>query len=306
MGQSEVVVIGGCNLDIQGAPLAPGRAKESLPGKVTMAPGGAARNIAENLARLGNAVRLISAVGADAAGQRILTACAEAGVDVSSVCRLHDKPTSVYLSILDHHNELVRAINDMHIIEQMNPELMSEEFAGLSDCQALVFDVNLPPETLKCLFDLQLKPPIFVDCVSASKVVRLKPYLGKVHCLKPNIAEAELLWGKTIKDDKGLGQCADWLHGQGVAQVFISLGRKGLLASADGQRLLVSPKPTKVVSSSGSGDALLAGLVHGHLRQLDLAATADFAQACARLTLSHHSTVNPLMSLEAIEVLLAG
>ena len=56
---SFVLALGGANLDIVAT--APGfQAAESNPGRIRCAPGGVARNVAENLARLGHAVGLVT------------------------------------------------------------------------------------------------------------------------------------------------------------------------------------------------------------------------------------------------------
>jgi sugar/nucleoside kinase (ribokinase family) len=57
------------------------------PVAVVVVPGGVGRNIAENLARLGTQVHLVSAVGADALGDELLAATAAARVDVGNVRR---------------------------------------------------------------------------------------------------------------------------------------------------------------------------------------------------------------------------
>ncbi len=67
-----VLVIGGTLLDTKGKPdagLAPGT---SNPGRIRSSRGGTARNVAENLARLGTNVLLITAVGNDVIGQKLL------------------------------------------------------------------------------------------------------------------------------------------------------------------------------------------------------------------------------------------
>ena len=43
--------------------------------------------------------------------------------------------------------------------------------------------------------------PIFADPVSTAKAVKLRPVLGRLHTLKPNRIEAELLSGVSITDE---------------------------------------------------------------------------------------------------------
>ena len=57
-----------------------------------------------------------------------------------------------------------------------------------------------------------------------------------------------------------------------------------------------------VVNTSGAGDALLAGLVHGFLSRSPLADAVDFAMACAELTLSSPRANHPELSLATVQL----
>ena len=59
----------------------------SNPGHAIWAPGGVGRNIAETLARLGNPVELIAAVGGDPAGVELVERTKAAGVGVDHLVR---------------------------------------------------------------------------------------------------------------------------------------------------------------------------------------------------------------------------
>ena len=78
MGE-HVLVIGGTLLDTKGKPDAGLEPGTSNPGQISRARGGTARNVAENLARLGTNVLLITAVGNDTIGRQLLAQTAEAG-----------------------------------------------------------------------------------------------------------------------------------------------------------------------------------------------------------------------------------
>ena len=65
-GAAPIAVIGGANIDISAKHSAPvAVAGDSQRGKISVSAGGVARNIAENLARLGSAVQLITGLGDD-------------------------------------------------------------------------------------------------------------------------------------------------------------------------------------------------------------------------------------------------
>lgn len=60
-----VVIIGSANIDVAGYSHESLNYADSNPGKIKFTPGGVGRNIAQNLALLGNKAWLLSAVGSD-------------------------------------------------------------------------------------------------------------------------------------------------------------------------------------------------------------------------------------------------
>jgi pseudouridine kinase len=87
-----VCVIGGANVDIHGAAYQPLRLRDSNPGSVHVSPGGVARNVAENLSRLGVDCRLVTAVGKDPHGEMLLAHGRETGIDMRYVQELESAP----------------------------------------------------------------------------------------------------------------------------------------------------------------------------------------------------------------------
>ncbi|HXF83104.1 MAG TPA: PfkB family carbohydrate kinase, partial [bacterium] len=74
-----VVVLGGVNVDLLARAQGPLRPAASTPGRVAITAGGAGRNVAENLARLGVPTVLIAAAGDDALTDAVLARTAAAG-----------------------------------------------------------------------------------------------------------------------------------------------------------------------------------------------------------------------------------
>jgi pseudouridine kinase len=91
------------------------------------------------------------------------------------------------------------------------------------------------------------------------------------------------------------------LHQRGVKQVVISLGREGAVwcdaAGATGHR---AAQPVAMASATGAGDALLSGLVYGHLQALQMDLSVPLAMACAELTLSSTFANSPDLCVAAV------
>jgi len=283
---ARITVVGGANMDVGAqtqTPLLPG---DSTPGHIHYAPGGVGRNIAENLARLGSAVSLVSVVGEDAFGRDILAHTRRVGVDVAGVKSLAGQRTATYLSMHGPDGDMALAVNDMAILESLTPALLQAESAISSPTDLLVLDCNLSVPALTWLLE-QASQPVFVDAVSVAKCQRLMPVLVQVHTLKVNRMEAQALCGTAVNTADDARRAAQALHGLGVQRVVLSLGALGVAwCDADGSTGVRAAGAVPVVNTTGAGDALLAGLVHAHALGLCLPRSVEYAMACAEITLS--------------------
>ena len=147
-GQQFVLVLGGANMDISGATERLLVAGDSNPGHIRCAPGGVARNVAENLARLGNDTRLITAVGDDLYGRSLLESTQKAGVDVQGCWVLAGESTSTYLSLHGPDGDMAVAVNDMRILERITPERLAVYADRVRHAAAMVVDCNLIADAL--------------------------------------------------------------------------------------------------------------------------------------------------------------
>jgi pseudouridine kinase len=300
-----VLAIGAANMDLAASTTHGLALGDSTPGMVRSAPGGVARNVAENLARLGLEVCLLSPVGDDLQGRGLLERTREAGVDVDACWTLHGERTSSYVSLHGADGDMVAAINDMTILERVTPEQLAHKKDLLTHAEVFFLDCNLPEAALEWLFLQARDRPVFVDPVSAFKCRRVLPWLGRVHTLKANRLEAQALWGQPVNSDLEIEAAARWLHAQGVQQVVLSLGARGLYWSAGNSRSGWQPAiPVPVVNATGAGDALMAGLLHQHLRDVPLEQAVVFSAGCAAFTLAASQANHPGLSVAGVRHLL--
>ena len=302
-----VVVIGGANMDIVAQTGTPLMASDSTPGEIRCAPGGVARNVAENLARLGEQVQLVSVAGDDPFGHILLDATRDAGVDITAFRVLPSRRSSTYLSVHGLDGDMAVAVNDMGILDSITPDYLRSLQAPLQAASCWALDCNLSSDALQWLFGNASQMPVFVDGVSAAKCTKLIPWLPRIHTLKVNGLEAQTLSGLPAQSVHEAQLAARALHQTGVRRVVISLGAKGTCwCDSNGQVGHRAARKVAVVNTSGAGDALLAGLVHSHLGAMPLPESVELAMACAELTLSSTFANNPNLSLATVQHQLAA
>ena len=297
---SYAVVVGGVNVDIGGRSFAPLVAQDSNPGSVRLSLGGVGRNIAHNLALLGTDVHLLTAYGDDLYGERVAASCSELGIDLSHALRIAGGATSTYLYLTDHRGEMALAVSDMEICKKITPSYLSSQLPLLQNAQVVVADANLSAESLEFLAE-NCAAPLFVDPVSTAKAQKLRPILGKIHTLKPNRLEAELLSGVPIRSEQDLERAADVLTEMGLHRMFISLGSQGVYAAMGSERLRLPNLPGQMVNTTGCGDAFMAALVWAYLEGMDLKSTALAGLAAGAIAMESGETINPALSAPALK-----
>ena len=143
-----VLVIGSASIDTKGHvhhAITPGN---SMPGDIRSSVGGVARNVAENLARLGIRTLLLSAVGQDGSGRRLLTQAEASGIDVSQVIQSSEHHTAAYVTILAKTGMPFVAVDDMAAMEDITPSYVYSKRRWFRDASMIVLDANLPIKTL--------------------------------------------------------------------------------------------------------------------------------------------------------------
>ena len=296
---SYIAVAGGVNVDIGAQSVRRLQSKDSNPGRVRTGLGGVGRNIAHNLALLGADVELLTAIGGDHYAELVARSCESLGIGVSRALRVPESSTSTYVCISDERGDMALAVSDMAICGALTPEYFAAQLDVLNGAALVVADTNLPAASLRYLAE-HLTVPLFVDPVSAAKTERLAGLLPRIHTIKPNALEAEILSGVPVVDRNSARRAARQIIESGVRQVFLSLGKEGFLAAAEDETVWQPAPEAEVVNTTGAGDAMMAALVWAWLRGENLSRAAALGAAAAAITIENEETVSPALSAEAV------
>jgi pseudouridine kinase len=302
--ESPVLAIGGASVDLIGRLKNELRPGTSNPANIRTSFGGVARNVAENLARLGQPVCLITAVGMDHSGEQLVNQLAAAGVDVSAVLRTPLHPTGAYLGVVGPSGRLHFALDDINATNALTPDHI-QGHAELFDRASLVFlDANLPRDTLRKVFSLARKYgcPVYADPTSASLAERIRPYLSRLRMITPNSAEAGVLCDLPFEDRSRQAalDAAKCLVSQGVGIALISLAEFGVVYATSETSGHIPAVRTRIMDPTGAGDSLTATVIFGLLNEIPLDDAVRLGVTAASLTLRHQGTVLQDLSLEML------
>lgn len=298
-----VVGVGGANLDMHARSRNPVVMRDSNPSFMHTSTGGVTRNIIENLARQGVSCKLLTAVGNDAFGDRILRGCRDVGIDVTRVYVSMEFPSSCYFALTDQKGDMLIGASDMRIVENLPPEYLEENRELLQGAKAIVCDTNPSIEFLEKLTEVvDGKTKIFIDPVSTTYSRKMEGLYDRFYLAKPNLIELEMLTGIQCSTDDGIRQAADVLLNKGLESIAVSLGGRGCYyADRQGRQMFRALRRIEtMVDATGAGDAFMAGLVHAWCAGSEPEEMLDYALASGIIAVQSGETINPDMSDEAV------
>lgn len=299
-----ILVVGASLLDVKGKPTAGLEPGTSNPARIRSTRGGTARNVAENLARLGGDVVLVSAVGDDAAGQSVMADTAAAGVDISHVRIIQGASTGGYMALLEADGQLSVALDDTTVMETISPLYLEENRRLFEQAVMVMVDGGVTPMALKKVIDLALEYdlPICADPSSSRLAHKIVPYLSHFKLVVPNEVEAAEICGIEYlgyDPDTSLDM-ARQLNERGVDHAVITLSDFGLVYSTGEESGYLPAKYSEMADSTGTGDAVSAAIIFGMLNDLDTIECMRLGASAASLTLQTNETVVPDLSLDML------
>lgn len=237
--------------------------------------GGVARNVAENLARLGADVALVSAVGRDFAAEALLAALRAAGVDTTGIARSAEHPTGTYIAIIDPDGELTIGVSDLAAVESLGTDEIARMWPLVGAADFVFADCNLPPDALASLIATcgGAGLPLAIDVVSIPKSARLPANLHTVDVLFCNTDEAP------------------GCRGRGARALVITDGPRPIAIHRNGGIETIPVQPVAAVDVTGAGDSLIAATLVRLCAGDDLAAAVAFGAQCAARTVTSLATV---------------
>ncbi|MBT2584082.1 carbohydrate kinase [Planococcus sp. ISL-109] len=293
--EDAILCIGGANVDRKFHLKATSVPGTSNPATVTRSVGGVARNIAENIGRLGHKVQLITVAGDDPEWRFIEEASA-AFMDTALTKNIAHGVTGSYTAVLEPDGEMTLALADMDIYSELTPAYLEPHRAKLMHAKLLIVDLNCPKETVRYLQDLasSARVPVAVIPVSAPKMDRLGESLTGISWLILNRDEAALRLGLSITDEADWRRSVELLLQQGAGAVVVTGGKDGAMAgNGEGIAHFKAIETQRVEDVTGAGDAFTGGLLHGCLSGYGFTQAVRLGMVNAAKTLDSAQTVRP-------------
>ena len=297
-----ILVIGATLLDTKGQPTTGLEPNVSNPAAIRNARGGTARNVAENLALLGADVTLLSAVGDDITGRRLLAQTATANVNVEHVLSVDAVSTGSYIAIINEDGSLAVALNDTRVMEHVTPDFLYRQRDLFRTADLIMFDGSLSEHAIEVIIYLaeQYDVAICADPSSRRLTHKLQPHLAKFKLVAPNAAEAAALCDVTLSDDDSTRLLAQQLVQLGVDVAVVTIADFGFVYATEFENGIVPALEGDIVDTTGAGDAMAAAIIVGLLEGMPTLEAMRLGAAAGGLTLQSAETVIPDLSLDML------
>lgn len=292
-----VVVAGSINVDlIVSVPALPSAGETVLGTRFIQQNGGKSANQAVAASRVGAAVTMLGAVGADDLGRTALSGLGAAGVDTSCCRVVEGEHTGLALIVVDDAGE-----NQIAVASGANGRLdaamIEAEVAALVPAAGAVcllgFEVFDEPVMATARWAASRDARIIVNPAPARPL--LDELLALHPILTPNETEAQMLSGEADAE-----AAARALSARSDAPVVITLGAEGALLY-DGEAFERLPAlPVEPVDTTGAGDALNGVLAAELSRGADLREALRWAMVGAALKTTRAGAQAGLPTREAI------
>lgn len=303
----QITVIGAAIIDVLAGPVSSQVFQDgSLPMDMTrLSFGGDALNEAVVLSRLGKQVELISKVGQDEAGARVLDYIRNNRIPVDKIKTEQGLVTGMNIVLIDKAGERFFLTNPQSSLRKLSEEdIMSclDNAADIVSFASMFVSPLLDIPAMERIFRKIKATPgriLAVDLTKAKNsetLEELKPVLSYIDYIFPNEEEISLLTG-----EKDVFKNSELLLDAGIHCAVIKRGSKGCLIRTKQQCLEIPAFPVAhTVDSTGAGDCFAAGFLYALSEKMTLGDCGRFACAAASCSVECVGAVDGIRSLDEV------
>jgi len=263
--KQKVLVIGSSNTDmVVKTEHFPKPGETVLGGTFLMNPGGKGANQAVAAARLGADVRFVARTGNDIFGKQALAGFEKEGIDTRFMTKSDDLASGVALITVSAQGQ-----NEIVVASGANMDLHPAAIPDgvFENVTLALLQLEIPAETVRWALAKCAEKQVRA-ILNPAPGMRLGPgFLNGLYLITPNETETELITGIAVESEEALQQAAQYLFEQGVQNVIITLGSKGIYLASESFTGIIPAPVVEAVDSTAAGDvfngALLKALADG-------------------------------------------
>lgn len=296
-------VIGVVFVDIKGFCYGEYAPKERNLGNIRFYHGGVSRNVAENIAHGGMPVTFVSLTDRSALGSDVVNRLKDAGADTRYVLPCEANGMGMWMVILDDQGGVAGQISCMPDISALEELIRQHGEEIIADCDNIILEMDTSEELSVMVLTLaeRFGKKVYPIVGNMSVILRRRDLLARTHCFICNELEAGRLFDgdfTAFSPEEMLERLVSELKNSSLPSMVITMGEKGAVwVDRESQKSGICPSlPTRVVDSTGAGDAFLSGTVMGLTRGLPLGEAVRIGTRMASAVISTDESSCPKMA----------
>jgi ribokinase len=271
-------------------------------GHFLMNAGGKGANQAVAAARLNGHVYFVANVGNDVFGQRAIEQFVkeEINTDFISTDTIH--PSGVALINVDANGE-----NSITVAPGANgyltPHMLASVFGQIKPRDLVLVQLEIPMATIEYIAQQCSRQSIRIILNPAPALPLSNELIEKIFLITPNERETEFLTGISLGEPASIKKAAECLHQKGIANVIITLGKRGAYWSSGTGSGFVEALDLKAVDTTAAGDCFNGGLAVALAENKSLEDAARFACKAASLAVTKVGAQASMPTLQELAML---
>lgn len=294
------VVMGVIFVDIKGFPFGEYHATGTNLGNIRFVHGGVARNVAEDMARIGSPVTFVTLGDTTPMSREAMERLEAQKIDLRYSIRVPQNGVGLWLAVMDEKGDLAGSTSQMPETEPLARYLQERGEEIVSGADSVCLEMDMGEELSEWIVALCQKYRKDLYCISANmSVVQRRPdLLRHTRCFICNDIEAERLLHHPVSRADPEAAVETILHygrGMGLRSMVVTLGSAGSVYydSITGDAGHCPAHKVEMVDSTGAGDAFFSGVVSGLTRGLSLGRAVAAGTRLAALTIQSDEACCP-------------
>lgn len=247
--------------------------------------GGKGANQAVAAGRAGADIAFIACVGADEIGERIRQQLQQDQIDTAPVETVAQEATGVAMIFVNGEGE-----NNIGIYSGANaaltPACVERHQQVIRSADALLMQLESPLDSVLAAARIARASHTQVILNPAPATQLSDELLALIDIITPNETEAEILTGIAVNDDDDAARAAQALHAKGIDTVLITLGRRGVWLSEQGQGQRIPGFSVQAVDTIAAGDTFNGAFITARLEGVAMQDAVRFAHAAAAIAVT--------------------
>ncbi len=299
----EILAVGAIFVDIKGYPIGHFDPKGRNVGRMEFIHGGVMRNVAEDIANMGQKVSLLSVLDDTSVSLEVLKRLQKSNVGIDYI-RITDDGLGTWLAIFDESGDVHSSISKrpgllpiMDIVDEKGPQMFHD-----ASCVAL--DISDEKEMLKKVMDNAKKynKKIYAAVSNMTEAMNNKELFDGLSCFVCNKQEAGILFNENY-DHTNAFDMLSILKGKinniNIDAMVVTLGADGACyVSKEGESGICDAVFTEVKDTTGAGDAFFAGVTVGLNTGASLKKACEIGSLIASKTINRFDNVCPIIDLK--------